>query len=894
MRVDTTRLNTETNEEEEVSYLNLYEFDYGVDNTIIDDQSSSIHLRAQIELPKGGGGGSATSGTNKLVRIGDQTVQKITGSTILLRAFYSSWDSDGVESSAGEYTLKTGNTVVESGIIPSGAFNETISGWKENTAGYKEFDVTDYCKTGSTTFTLTVTVNNVNLGKSWTVNIIDLHLESTAPDTLLINTEDGYDFPYTPFGALNKTLHVIIDDDTLHESTVSLIAATSGRLNSFTIPAQSHGAHKIEMYLTALIGGVEQRTDSIIREYIWYDVNDETTPIILASPYNEQTITATQYSTIEIPYQVYKKGATSIDVYYYLDNEQTAFDKVTLEDVNTGTLAYLATDSGSHSLTIKVDNVSITINLVITQLTINVAPVSGAIIDFDPTTLTNSSVNRLPSWTTTNGTYHLTASDNFNWSDDISGGGYKEDEDGKCFVIKAGSYVDLDYPMFQRTNGQTVLDRGSEMKIIFKTAAVRDIEAVWFNNTGLLTEKTVGIQLGTHYGWLKTDKATDTTSTTAGTEYDKWVELTSYNVDDIVVIKTTIYRCLVAHTSVAASLKDSDEDAWDDYLADNWLKIGQIDTEVLATNSYLYFPYSEEDKIELDININAYNANEDNNFIMSYEDGVPSKAYAYSYGASGDGLHHSNTIRIGSPDCDVYIYHLRIYNKSLDTEDILQNFIADGKDIDEKVDRYNRNCVYWDSTQEQYFTSPSATAVLDPIKLAERIPNVKVLMLDTPIFTVGKKNFVQGSSLRCIQADGGDVYPSRGDADNWFFQNGFHAGQGTTSDNYGQSSRNVDFLFIADENKHYPTKKKNMNGYDPNKEDYVSSVLIGKEASEWVEDPTTHIYHWTAAAGAEPENCVDWKGDTCKVSLTESSVPNNYFNLKVNVASSENVNNALF
>jgi hypothetical protein len=127
---------------------------------------------------------------------------------------------------------------------------------------------------------------------------------------------------------------------------------------------------------------------------------------------------------------------------------------------------------------------------------------------------------------------------------------------------------------------------------------------------------------------------------------------------------------------------------------------------------------------------------------MSYEDGVPSKAYAYEFGSAGDGLYHNNTIRIGSPDCDVYIYRLRIYDKALDTDDILQNFIADGQDITEKVKRYNRNCIYWDSTQNRYFTSPSANAHLDPIKLAEVMPDVKVLMLDTPVFTTGKKNFV--------------------------------------------------------------------------------------------------------------------------------------------------------
>jgi hypothetical protein len=84
----------------------------------------------------------------------------------------------------------------------------------------------------------------------------------------------------------------------------------------------------------------------------------------------------------------------------------------------------------------------------------------------------------------------------------------------------------------------------------------------------------------------------------------------------------------------------------------------------LATNSYLYFPYSENDKIELDININKSAAN--NNFIMSYEDGVPSKAYAYSHGQK---LYHVSgseaVITIGSDDCDTYIYRLRIYDNEL-------------------------------------------------------------------------------------------------------------------------------------------------------------------------------------------------------------------------------------
>ena len=948
---------TWTETDEDVEYLNLYQYNYDEDNTIIDTDRPYF---AQIELPKGGDGGSSSSQKNTLTRIGSEVVQKVTGSQILLRVFFSSYDATGTESSVGYATLRTGNNVIFSNRELSSYESSTVPNpltWQENTAGFHEFDVTDYCGAGNTIFTLSVDVGGAApLGKTWRVNLTELRLESDAPDNLLIAIDDEYAFPYTPVGAVNKNLIVTIDKNTDNEKTrtVPIPSNVSGTPNTYIFEDDlnlTHGKHTIEMQLFALIGGVTEYSNKINREYIWYDINDTETPIIIASQYEGITIEETQYATIEIPYQVYKKDASIINVEYYLDDSETPYQTSTLTNTNSGILAYIASDIGNHSLRIKVDDVAITINLKIAKSDKDLSPISGMVIDFDPTTLSNSAANRLPQWNArinqTNYTYKLTASPNFNWSDDPNGGGYKKDSNGnKCFVIKAGSYVDLDYPMF----AHDVFGNGAEMKVIFKTSAVRNAEAVWYKNVGEISGKTVGIQLGTHSGWLKTDKAVAATTsadededegtiTVKGITYTYWQPNTVYNIDDVRVIRNVIYRCInTKDISVDYDLQDKsidlDSKPYKNYMK-KWAKIGQLDTEIIATNSYLYFPYSEEDKIELDININKSNSGSD--FIMSYEDGVPSKAYAYTTGVGGDKITHNETIRIGSDECDVYIYHLRYYIKSLSTDQILQNFIADGKDLNEKVKRYDRNCIYWNPYMNDgnggYTLTKTSQSYLDPIKLAEKMPNVKVLMLDTDVFTTSKKDFVMNSTLRCVHAAGGNIYKSRGDEDNWLFINGFHAGQGTTSDNYGQSARNVDFLFEVD-GKHWPSKEGNMGNYSmANNPNYISAVIKGEEASEFtnnswnapqnewaantdyivgdkvvVSEDNTGIVYACAKAHTSDETfdaknwnqigtiskCTDWMEDNCKITLTESSVPNNYFNFKANVASSENVNNALF
>lgn len=812
-------LETIESENGAINYLNFYEFKPGESNIINDDTDLSTILSNRtrhILLPSTGGGGSVN--TMKITQVTPRNVYNAynSGLPIKIRFFFTT----GEAGEGASYNFSVNGTTIlsESVNITSGDPENRSYSWPtENdeelspsdaaALGFYEFDVTPYCQNIDTySIKLTVALDSnesITAEANWSVQVINLNLVSNFTNNPTAVVGNQVTFTYIPTGNIEKTAHFFLNGTKIGTAT---IPARTNTTQTFNIPSQSAGAYKLEAYLTANNGAI--RTASIYRDIIWYEA--DSSEIILASPYRGNVEEVTQYDILNIPYTVIGGNTSTYTVEYYVDDLVNSINEVTLSNTNNGVWTYQANlQEGNHTLMIKVGEESITFTLKVEALDIDIAQVTDNLaIDFNPSGITNSSSRRM--WS--NGLYNLSVSNNFDWYN----GGYGSDSSGDYFLVKAGTRATFDYKMFKSytkevdgamTLKSTVFRDGAEMKIIFKTSAVRNAEAVWFSNMGPNNDtsaaKDVGIQLNVHNGWLRTDAA-----------------------------------------------------------------------EASNVKSYLYFPYSEEDRIELDININPETA-PNAVYCMSYEDGCPSRAYPYKlteglYQISGE----EAPITIGSDDCDVYIYRLKIYNAALDTEQVLRNFIADGKDVNTCIERYDRNSIYYDTQLKEYTPYEGPDTTLDPEKLAVKLPDVKILMLETPQFTTSKKDFVKDSSLRCIHAPGGKVYPSRGKEDNWYFGNGYHAGQGTTSDKYGDAGRNVDFLFNCD-GTHNPSDKVKDEAFVPG---YQSYVIKGYGTPEQ----------------EEPEYCTDWKGDSGKVSLTATSIPNNFFNMKVNIASSENVNNALF
>ena len=242
----------------------------------------------------------------------------------------------------------------------------------------------------------------------------------------------------------------------------------------------------------------------------------------------------------------------------------------------------------------------------------------------------------------------------------------------------------------------------------------------------------------------------------------------------------------------------------------------------------LHLPYSEEDIIEFEFNISK--KTDATPIVMGYEDGVSTCAMIY------DDSHNftqktAKVITLGSDDCDLHIYRFKAYDTSLSASGILNNFIADARNAEEMIQRYERNQIY-----------NKDTGKLDPDDLAEKCPWLRIIKISAPHFTTGKKYPVNNTTFEYLYEDG----KNNGALSYWKATDAVHVGQGTSSDDYGAAGRNMD--------------------------------VVLKSHKDFGNSPVITLKDGTIVS---------------KVALTPTSVPANYFNIKVNIASSENANNAL-
>lgn len=399
-------------------------------------------VKTQVVIQGGGGGGGTGGSTSviKIERLDGSALTVIAGDPAVINFKFSSVDNSGDDTGSATGIWYVGNTKVGTQTIIQGK---------------NSFDVTQYLHSGDNTVKLQVTDSVGSVGtKTWTVNVVEFYLESSFDDTLVYNGE--VTFRYTPYGNIAKTINFTIDGKTLGSTTSSV----TGRQLTYAIPAQTHGAHLVEVSMTAEINGKTVTSNTIKKDIMWA-VEGNTTPIISCAT---KTASAKQYSNVAINYTVYDPSSSTTNVTLEVDGAKT----VTLTVGRTmQTWTWKSADIGTHTLKIVCGSVSKEISVEIKELGITIEPVkTNLAFDFNPAGKTNADETRL--WS--DGNTRLTVSDNFDWSN----GGYQLDEDGDTyFCVKAGTTANISYKLF----GDDAKKLGKNFKLVFKTTNVKNYDA---------------------------------------------------------------------------------------------------------------------------------------------------------------------------------------------------------------------------------------------------------------------------------------------------------------------------------------------------------------------------------------------------------------------------------
>ena len=425
---------------------------------------ASREIKKKFKIVGGSGGG--TTSTLKIEYVTTSPVIVTVNDKVIIKYRFSGKDSSGDPVSDGVATWKIGKQIISTGTAISG----------ENT-----FDATDYIGIGTQKLTLSITDDAGSLvTKTWTVQKIDIRLESSFNDKLTYNM-GAVSFDYTPYGAISKDIHFKLDGVEIGRVTTS----SSGIPMSYSIPAQTHGAHLLETYITAEINGSTIESNHILKDIIWY--NPESEDAVIGCIQN--TITVQQYDTENIVYTVYDPKTETPTVTLAIDSKEVS----TLQlDTNTQIWQYKPTDVGTHVLTITCRDTVKTINVTVEKLDIDVTPVTAGLqFDFNPVGRSNNDTNRLWSYSE-NADIKMTVSDNFDWEN----GGYQIDENGdQYFGIKAGTSATISYNLF----ADDARRNGKEFKLIFKTDNVSKSDATFLT----CQSANIGLQMNVHEAYIK-------------------------------------------------------------------------------------------------------------------------------------------------------------------------------------------------------------------------------------------------------------------------------------------------------------------------------------------------------------------------------------------------------
>ena len=535
----------------------------------------------------GGGGGESNNAVLTLTNTSGWIYKTISQGAPAQITFAWSSLEDGMATGSGVLKISVNGTVKHTSQIAQGEH---------------PMDIGEYLSAGSNTVKVNVTdVYGNSRSLSFNLTVVSLVLESAFDSSVAYS--GGIPFTYTPTAAAEKTVHFKVDGTEIGTQTVT----TSGRQQTFTIPAQSHGAHSLEVYFTAEVDG-----ETVPSNHLYYVLicteSGNNTPII-AVDWRKSEVE--QFETLAIPYIVYNPAGLTASV--NLHSSETGETRSVTVDRTKQTWSYRVETAGKLTLTLScvIADVSfgspvmtsVTLELTSSETTIDVkAETNDLSLYLTSYGRSNNEANPAE-WKYGGVSATLTG---FNFTSD----GWMEDEQGITALRVGGdARVEIPVQMFAqdfRTTGKTI-------EIEFASRSVLDYDAIiatcWAGERGL--------QITAQQATLRSEKS------------------------------------------------------------------------VVTTN------YKEDDHLRLSFVIEKRSGRR---LILAYVNGIISGMMQYP---DSDDFSQAVPVNIalGSSDCTIDIYNIRIYESDLTRFQMLDNWIADTQDLGDKKDRYDRNNIFDDYGQ---------------------------------------------------------------------------------------------------------------------------------------------------------------------------------------------------
>lgn len=555
--------------------------------------------------------------------------------------------------------------------------------------GLVTFDVTKYIIAGTNNIQIKVLDMYGTTGVTVsTVNAVTLELKSDFNADLSYTGTINY--TYTPYGDVEKTVYFVVDGKTKGSQKVK----STGESQTYQLSGLSHGSHTFEVYFTAIVGSSIVRSNSIFYDLIYY-IPGNTTPII-ASTFN--AFEQEQYISFNIPYRVFIYDRNSFDITLSVNGE--LYQSLT---VGTAVQAwnYKNDNPGNYSLEIACGATKKTFQIHINKSSVDLVPVA-ADLALGLTTQGRSNaepVEQRTTWKDETNDISCELS-NFNWSSN----GWVQDTEGNTVLRVSGdARVKIPYKPFE----EDFKTRGKTIELEIATSAVRNYSATIIScldksrtdfytaepsfvddETRLMafdvtvnTEKIkeIGLPLGDHVisytanGWL----------------YDKTI------IDPAAWGLTIEEKLLNVEGEEGDAVRVGDNIKISYSLQARGFYVTPQIAAIRSQQSSLSSQYKEDEHVRLTFVIERNTANR---IIWMYIDGVASGACQYPVDDSFRQL-DPDIIEIGSNDVILDIYNIRVYDNSLNSRQVVNNWIADTQDASLRVQRYARNNNYNDKNE---------------------------------------------------------------------------------------------------------------------------------------------------------------------------------------------------